>query len=107
MSGGYFDYAQHSLDYEIAEKLEEAIKRSTDVDDPHFIQDASIREKFFEALILIRSAKVYINNIDYLLSGDSGEDTFMEHLHKDLGELADQLERFETECFNHEKSDDM
>ena len=107
MSGGHFNYKQHSLEYDIIEKLEEAIQNLQDTEHYHYVHLPLVREKFFEALVLIRSAKVYIDNIDYLLCGDTGEDTFIDRLNTDLNKLKDELDQFEKEHIKHEKSNNV
>jgi hypothetical protein len=38
-------------------------------------------------LIVLRKAAVYAQRVDWLLSGDDGEETFLERLKKDLDKL--------------------
>ena len=43
-------------------------------------------DKFKEAVSIIRRAGIYMHRVDWLLSGDDGDDTFLERLKKDLDE---------------------
>lgn len=92
MSGGYFDYNQYRIGY-IADEVEALIENNdSDEDDgwggtvgrgytPETI------EEFKKALKALRIAQVYAQRIDWLVSGDDGEDSFHRRLKKDLEEL--------------------
>ncbi len=43
--------------------------------------------KFKEAARVLREAEVYANRLDWLLSGDDGEEAFLSRLDKDLAKL--------------------
>ena len=43
--------------------------------------------KFQEAVRLLRQAHIYAHRIDYLVSGDDGEDSFHERLAGDLNKV--------------------
>lgn len=45
---------------------------------------------FKDAVKLLRKAAIYANRIDWLLSGDDGEDNLKERLKKELKELEEQ-----------------
>lgn len=83
MSGGHFDYQQYRLT-DIASSIEEAIAHN--VSDEYAFTPETIAE-FRKAVKLLRVAQVYAQRIDWLLSGDDGEDTFHERLAADLAEL--------------------
>jgi len=87
MSGGYFDYGQFQMG-DIAAQIEEVIRAndSTEKDeygDDEYGDDVSWHwspetvERFKEAEHTIRQAAEMVQRIDWLLSGDDGEDTFM------------------------------
>ena len=90
MSGGRFDYLQFRI-LEIAGEIEEEVKNNhiEPVHDwygaRHF-SDETI-EEFNTAIDILRKAHVYVQRIDWLLSGDDGEETFHERLKEDLDEL--------------------
>lgn len=89
MSGGYFDYDQYKLGY-IADSVEQLIwdNNSKEVDEwgdsmSHGYTEATINE-FRAALKMLRRAEIYIQRIDWLASGDDGEETFHKRLAHDL-----------------------
>lgn len=95
MSGGCFDYLQYRIE-DIAESIERRIEtnevKPDDWEDwcgewpgQHY-SDETIKE-FKEAVKSLRIAEVYAQRVDWLLSGDDGEETFHERLKKDLEEL--------------------
>jgi hypothetical protein len=53
----------------------------------HYEYPKEVIEKFKEAVIVLRKAAVYAQRVDWLLSGDDGEETFLERLKKDLDKL--------------------
>jgi hypothetical protein len=91
MSGGYFNYQQDRLD-DMATTIRELIDRHTrkaiDDDDSDFRFSAATVAKFEEAVSALNRAEVYVQRIDWLVSGDDGEDTFHAQLAKDLAALT-------------------
>jgi hypothetical protein len=107
MSGGHFDYNQHKI-FEIAESIQSIIDKNNKMmteDDlrENFISkeileinpkygyyysySPEVIEKFTEGLNLIRKAYVYAQRIDWLVSGDDGEDSFLKRLDEELNKL--------------------
>ena len=93
MSGGHFDYDQYKIGY-IADSIEQLIwdNSSKEVDEwsDHVgtcYTEETISE-FRTALRLLRRAEIYAQRIDYLASGDDGEDTFHKRLALELAEEA-------------------
>jgi hypothetical protein len=99
MSGGHFDYKQSYLK-EIAESIQRVIddnlKEVKNEDRWHEVWDdriyyydypEEIIAKFKEGVELLLKAQVYVQRIDWLLSGDDGEKTFLERLQEDLKQL--------------------
>lgn len=94
MSGGYFEYNQYKI-YQIAEDLEtvilnngkKRIKRESWEDEYHREYSDEVIAKFKEGLELLKKAHIYAHRIDYLLSDDYGEETFLERLESDLSKL--------------------
>lgn len=88
MSGGFFDYKQHKIT-EIADSIEELI--SGKVNDYGEIRHYEFGEKevgvFKEAVIALRKAAIYAQRIDWLVSGDDGEESFHARLAEELGDL--------------------
>lgn len=92
MSGGHFQYNQYRI-AEIADELEQLIldndsteKNEWD-DDKGFHFPPDIIASFTEGLRALRVAQVYAQRIDWLVSGDDGEDSFRERLADDLAAL--------------------
>jgi hypothetical protein len=100
MSGGHFDYQQYHLQY-IAEKIQKIIDRNGKPIEPKdrfsyydIDEDATYEEyseetikEFQNAVKYLLIAKEYAQRVDWLLSGDDGEDSFHERLKEDLNEL--------------------
>ena len=78
MSGGRFEYKQYDMNY-IADKIEHEVLINS--------KKKEVIEKFKEAVIILRKAAIYTQRIDWLLSGDDEEETFLKRLKKDLKEL--------------------
>ena len=47
-------------------------------------------EEFKKAVKVLRIAQVYTHRIDWLVSGDDGEDSFHSRLAKDLSNIEDE-----------------
>jgi hypothetical protein len=114
MSGGAFDYDQYRID-QIADKIEHLIEkngrektkeelkdegwrpsngwRADDwyekypEDKFHYKYPDEVIEKFKEGLDVLKKAAIYAHRIDYLISGDDGDETFIERLKYDLEKL--------------------
>jgi hypothetical protein len=92
MSGGHFDYSQHHIDM-IAEGIQSIIlqNNSTELNEygdklGYGYSEETIAE-FNEAVKLLKKAYVYAQRIDWLVSGDDGEDSFHSRLKHDLEKL--------------------
>lgn len=86
MSGGAFDYQQYRIG-EIADDIDAVIRRRRDIEkDPYSYKPETILQ-FKEAVKALRRAEVYAQRVDWLLSGDDGEDSFHNRLRDDLSEL--------------------
>jgi len=87
MSGGYFDYNERSM-LDIAEMIDYAIGRNRHLPDGHEsrLSDETIRI-FRKGAKKIRKAYVYAKRIDYLLSGDDGEEDLKPRIKEDLDAL--------------------
>jgi hypothetical protein len=106
MSGGHFDYKQHHIN-EIADSVEQVIlNNGKPISDEirkkherwygvdwyekypeelyHYKYPDEVIEKFKEGLTILRQAAVYAQRIDWLLSGDDGEESFLRRLKKEL-----------------------
>lgn len=89
MSGGYFEYQQYRLG-QMADEIEDAIYNFNAGNDPDEYYNNYSKEtldKFKKAVWLLRRTQTYVHRIDYLLSGDDGEETFHKRLKHDLERL--------------------
>jgi hypothetical protein len=108
LSGGAFDYKQWHIE-QIADDIEKLIKNNgrektrEELKDEfwrgddwyekypedlyHYKYPDEVIEKFKEGLKVLRLAAVYAQRIDWLVSGDDGEESFLERLKEELGEL--------------------
>lgn len=99
MSGGHFDYNQYKIGY-IADEVEELIRKngSEEKDEwgynRHSAYDEKTIDKFIEGLLVLRMAQVYAQRIDWLVSGDDGEDSFISRLKNDISELKESHFKF-------------
>ena len=80
MSGGAFDYVQFRLQHEAIDELKRIINEN--VNDKKY-SDEKI-EKFKIGLNSLELALIYLNRIDWLVSGDDSENTFHQRLSEDL-----------------------
>jgi hypothetical protein len=105
MSGGHFDYKQWHIT-EIADGVERIIenngRKKTDEelknehwnrpdwyerypeDLYHYKYPDEVIEKFKEGVDILRKAAIYAQRIDWLLSGDDGEESFLRRLKEEL-----------------------
>ena len=112
MSGGHFDYAQYRI-AEIADEVEKIIRKNgkkkskeelkeTSWRDPnwykkypedlyHYKYSDEVIEKFKEGFKILRQAEIYAQRIDWLLSGDDDEETFLERLKEDLDGMGNNI----------------
>lgn len=81
MSGGHFDYNQDYI-RRIADDLESSLK------DDSFSPETLL--EFRKGYDILRKAYVYAQRIDWLMSGDDGEDNFHQRLKHDLERLNGQ-----------------
>jgi hypothetical protein len=117
MSGGRFDYQQYRIK-DIANEIEKEIYNSgrkkteselreekkyhydpTFVPDPvHYEYPEKVINEFKKAYSLLRLAEIYAHRIDWLLSGDDGEETFIKR-------LSDDIEIFDNELVIKKQTD--
>lgn len=107
MSGGAFDYKQHFIEY-IADEIEQRIMKSgreipqevlsrnpwlgyweDDFDAPRFYPkyNRKTMDIMKRAVYVLRLAHIYAQRVDWMLSGDDGEDSLVERLEEELKEL--------------------
>lgn len=105
MSGGHFDYKQFEIE-QIIDSIERIIenngRKKTDEelkdefwhgpdwyerypeDLYHYKYPDEVIEKFKEGVDALRKAAIYAQRIDWLLSGDDGEESFLKRLKEEL-----------------------
>ncbi|MBQ1733172.1 MAG: hypothetical protein II037_13280 [Bacteroidales bacterium] len=81
MSGGILEYSRWQLE-EIVEQIGEEIAKGND----EYTDDTLFRLR--EAQIAIAKATIYLNRVDYLLSGDDDEESFKERLDSELADIG-------------------
>lgn len=95
MSGGFFEYKQYHLD-DIASSIERELnnqgkekpKDELYYDKEHYNKyPEEVQEKMREAVKQLRIAAVYAQRVDWFLSGDDGEESFLKRLSEDLRAL--------------------
>ena len=94
MSGGHFNYNQYNID-QIANDIELLINNNDSEETNEWGEvvgsgfSPEIVDKFREAVTQLRRAYVYAQRIDWLVSGDDGEESFHHRLEKDLSEIKE------------------
>ena len=89
MSGGHFDYQQYRIE-DIAVMIEEVIKSNDDKSLNEWGQQRGngyspeIIKKLREAAHTLRQSAEMAQRIDWLLSGDDGEDCFLRRWDKEV-----------------------
>lgn len=93
MSGGHFNYKQHNL-LDMADEIGSFIL-SNDSEEPSEWGDTIGKRynpetiaEFEKAVKVLKLAYIYAQRIDWLLSGDDGEDNFHKRLQAQLKELT-------------------
>jgi hypothetical protein len=96
MSGGHFDYLQFRITeiiVEIEEIIEKNGKKRINRDqwesEFHYNYPEDIIEEFKRGIEFLKKGQIYAQRIDWLVSGDDGDDSFRRRLKQDLGELKD------------------
>ena len=103
MSGGHFEYKQYEIN-QIAESIQSDLLRmgkpipEDDLKyyygDTHFDDYSDeTKKRFKEAIHYLTLAYIYVQRIDWFMSGDDGEESF-------LKQLSDELEKLEEQIMN-------
>lgn len=106
MSGGRFDYQQYRME-DIIDSIQEEIDNNIKPwysEDSQYEWEQESNKRFFEsggkrysdetirefknAVKYLRIAKTYVQRVDWLLSGDDGEESFHKRLKKELDEIS-------------------
>jgi hypothetical protein len=100
MSGGHFNYMQYYIS-EIYESINEQIKKNGkqkekdelyywDIENDNlnnYKYPDNVIKEFKKAVKILKQAEVYAQRIDWLLSGDDGDETFIKRLKEELNNL--------------------
>jgi ribulose kinase len=95
MSGGHFNYDQFSMG-QIADEIEHLIEinnsEETDAygDKIGYSFPQGIIKKFKEAVQTLRIAQVMVQRIDWLVSGDDSEESFLRRWNEGLFKISRQ-----------------
>ena len=93
MSGGHFNYKQHTL-LDMADDIGSEILNNDSTEKNEWGNNIGSHyspetiAEFEKAVKALKLAYVYAQRIDWLLSGDDGEDSFHKRLQAQLKELA-------------------
>ncbi len=80
MSGGHFDYLQFRIE-DVAGDLKREIA-------DHLTNDESITtERLKETVLTLEKAAIMLHRVDWLFSGDDGEESFNQRWEEDLAAL--------------------
>lgn len=84
MSGGYFEYQQYHIQ-DIIEKLEETkVKIENDEEYHQYDRKEELLQEISNGIDYLNLAQIYTQRLDWLFSGDDGEDSFFERLREDI-----------------------
>ena len=92
MSGGHFDYNQYRID-EMAEELQRLIDENDSTELNEYGEELGrhyppeIIQRFKAGVYMLKTAAIYAQRIDWLVSGDDGEPEFMKRLNEELTAL--------------------
>jgi hypothetical protein len=108
MSGGAFNYDQYKIGYMVDQIEETVVKNGVEKTpedlknegwrDPdwykkypedlfHYKYPDEVIEKMKEGIEVLKRAQIYAHRIDWLLSGDDGEESFLRRLEEELNEI--------------------
>ena len=81
MSGGHFDYKQYHI-YDIITEIEHMIETNGSVDEwgNEIEYSEEVIKEFKKGIKALKIAEIYAQRIDWLLSGDDGEESFLRRL---------------------------
>lgn len=104
MSGGHFDYKQYHIN-EIIDTIERDLNiqgRTKPKDELYCDEEfykrypeekvyrtypKEVEDKLKEAVKALKIASIYVQRVDWFLSGDDGEESFLKRLNEELEEL--------------------
>ena len=116
MSGGNWDYLQHRFT-DVADDIDKLIEKNgkpkteEELEDEVYYTDDwydkypeekfhhkysdEVIEQFKVSSTMLKKAQIYMQRLDWLLSGDDGPESFLKRIDEDLKELEDEQNRQE------------
>ena len=92
ISGGYFEYQQYHIQ-DIIDKLEETkVKVENDEEYYQYGRKQELLQEISNGLDYLNLTEIYTQRLDWLFSGDDGEDSFFER-------LEEEVEKYERERY--------
>jgi hypothetical protein len=79
MSGGRFDYIQYRLE-DVVEQVENELSDNEGYSE-------TVADILGRTVLYLKLATIYLNRVDWFLSGDDGEEQFVNRLKEDLDEF--------------------
>jgi len=96
LSGGYFEYQQYHIQ-DIIEKLEETkVKIENDEEYHQYDRKEELLQEISNGIDYLNLAQIYTQRLDWLFSGDDGEDRFFKR-------LGEELDKYEMERYGENK----
>jgi len=94
MSGGHYRYKQHHIQ-DIIESIKEIIDSNNTKDEWGYCTeyDEEIISEMKKGIDFLKIAYVYAQRIDWLRSGDDGEENFKKRLKEDLEAIHNECSR--------------
>lgn len=95
MSGGAFNHKDYHIS-DIANQIQDLIDRNNSTEQNRWGEplgrdySPETIAHFREAVRLLQEAHLYVHRIDWLLSGDDGEDNFLKRIVNDLEKFRKQ-----------------
>jgi hypothetical protein len=92
MSGGHFDYQNYAIE-RIADDIQNIIDNNDDLSPGEWggtigrQYPSAVIKELKNAVKALRIAAIYAHRVDYLLSGDDGESSFLNRLKEELKEV--------------------
>lgn len=92
MSGGHFGYKQSQM-RDVGNELQRIAAIAKDGKDEYYNFSKEVVDKLIDAAYTCRRAAIMTERVDWLVSGDDGEEPFLERLKDELNKLDSQYGR--------------
>jgi hypothetical protein len=100
MSGGAFEYTECQINYLIIDTIEEILNRQGLPKPKHDLWEGEdknyetyseeVNKRMREGIKVLKKAYIYAHRIDYFLSGDDGEESFIQRLEEEINKLKEE-----------------